>query len=226
MVHLGPARVAAEGSHQPVQRASRDRHVHPVTNGAGTAVAVFPVLPPRGAGRDEVVVQARVVAAGDSQVPGVDDVVGHHLPRVLPCCRVAEGQVDGALQCTRLAERRDGGLPSGLSCVPGQAAKEVAVESLAHVVDGPPGDQRLDPAILADDVVDQGAHVPVHARGRAVPGAVRHGTHLMDEALDGAGVEVDDVESAGHPTPQRQGPAFSIVRRADFAVEVTRDPCA
>ena len=69
-------------------------------------------------------------------------------------------------------------------------------------------EQRRHPAVLADDVVDQGADVPVRARCRRRPGAVGHLVDRGQEGVDRTGVEADDVGLSRHVVLPARAPVL------------------
>ena len=134
------------------------------------------------------------------------DVVGDQLPGVVGCREVAERQVHDRGRRTRLGQRRHCRLAGGRRRLTRGAAEQVTVQRVADVGDRAARHQRHDPAVLTDDVVDQGPHVPVGARRRCRPAVDGHGSHRGQEGIDRAAVEVHDLGLTGHPCPPWSSP--------------------
>ena len=105
----------------------------------------------------------------------------------------------------------------------GRLTEQVAVERVADLGDRPAREERDDPPLLPDDVVDQGADVPVRARGRADPSASsstssRRRCHSATEWAKT--VATSGVISIG--TSHHSCPSALIVRRCGAAVERRR----
>ena len=96
-------------------------------------------------------------------VPGVDEVVGRHLPQVLPGRHRAVREADRSGLVHRPRRRSSceiGGSPGSRRIV----SEQVAGEPVTHLVDGVAGQELRKPQRLPDDVVHDVAHVPAAAR--------------------------------------------------------------
>ena len=114
-------------------------------------------------------VQGAVLAGRRGEIPPVDQVVGAQLADVLGGVLVAVREVNLVDAGEQLV---DSGRGIGC-CVPAGSewivAEQVAVEAVTDLGDRHALQQRPGPAILPDDVVDEGTHVPLGARRRQRP---------------------------------------------------------
>jgi hypothetical protein len=102
----------------------------------------------------------------------VDGVAGGQLHDVLVPGGVAERKVHGPLQGARLRHRRVGLLRRrGPQSRPrrGVAGHEVADEPVAGLPDGQALEHRRHPALLGQQVMDQGPHIPLRAGSAVMP---------------------------------------------------------
>ena len=137
----------------------------------------------------------RLVLTGRAgEVPRVDERVRGELPQVLLRGEVAEGEMDGAVQ-RRRPDRLEG---RSHRLVPRRdriVAEEVTIECRTDIGDGRAAEQRRDPPVLADDVIDQRTHVPVGARCRPLPALRRELVDSPREGVERRAVQITNVHA-------------------------------
>ena len=141
-------------------------------------------------------VERVVLPSGPGEVPGVYGEVGGQLHDVLLPGGVAEGQVHGPLEGCRLRHYRvclihRGGQQSRprRSVV----AHEVALEPVADLLDRQAFEHRWHPALLVQQVMDQGSHIPLRAGSVDMPLFRAHGRDQRCEPSPAAAVQFDEV---------------------------------
>jgi hypothetical protein len=123
----------------------------------------------------------------------VDGEVGGHLLEVLVAGGFAEGQVHGPFQGSRLRHRRVRlRHRRGHQSRPfrGVAAREVAAEPVAGLLDGQAFEHRRHPALLGQQVMDQGPHIPLRAGSAVMPLARAHARDQRCEPPPAAAVHL------------------------------------
>jgi hypothetical protein len=131
----------------------------------------------------------------------VDQVVGGQLVDVLVHLLLAVRQVDGAVGRQGLGDRADRLPGRGQGAVDRVVAEQVAVEAVTDLLDRAAVQERTGPEVLAGDVVDEVADVPVATRRGGVPLVVPDFVDAVRPALDAAVVERVQV----HPSPWHSG---------------------
>src|SRR5690606_39183674 len=120
---------------------------------------------------DEVVREAGFLTGGLGEVPAVDDRFGGAYVRRPGARYRADRDLVDPLQHARFGKRREEALRGralGLHRVVAENVGDLRVESARRRGRLPAEDGR-EQAVADDEVVDQLPHVPVGARGRAVP---------------------------------------------------------
>src|SRR6185312_3859276 len=190
-----PVGVAAEGGQQTILLVGVGGHARAVAYQLVAPVVVDPPGEPAGAHAHRIRVEPRVGADRHRQIPAVYEVFGEELPDVLGGRGRAGRQVHGAVDGAGMDDG-DLGLCGRLPCRRDRIRAElVTVEAVADLVDGAAGEQGNAPPVLADDVVDQGADVPVRARCLLGPLAGPDLVHPVDELGQAPAVRLQQVHA-------------------------------
>src|SRR5207248_3063772 len=210
----GPVRVPAERAEQPVLLAGPGRYADPGSDHAVLAVRLLPFGEPPGTGAYQVGVQPGIGADRDREVPGVYQVVGEQLADVLGRGGLAEGQVDGPVECAGSGYRLGGLGSAGGRCGGRIRAQYVPVEAFTNVLDRRPGEQRYGPPLLAHDVVHQRPDVPVGARRGYGPLVRPDLPDPVGEAGERMPVQLDEVHVHSYLGEYSHGCLRSWYRRS------------